>query len=130
MTPWPPEADRILSVEGFRVSELEQTVLRQDTAWLPLWWCLPSLLGFVAFLFSFPIDRQIPFRPHLSLAEILALWFLFITPVTTVIAIVMLVKRNRIRRIPPFTKLLLWAAIAASLLVNAFVLLGMWASTF
>jgi len=117
-------------VEESSMTESEQTPLRQDKAWLPLWWCLPSLLGFVAFLFSFPIDRQIPFWPHLNLAEIFTLWFLFITPIATVIAIVLLIKRNRIGRTTRLIKLLLWAAIAASLLVNAFVLLGMWASTF
>jgi len=84
----------------------------------------------VAFLFSFPIDRQVPFWPHLELDEIFALWFFFFTPITTAIAIVMLIKRGRIERISPLLKSLLWAAIALSLLVNAFILLGVWASTF
>ena len=108
----------------------EETLLRQDKIWLSLWWCLPSLLGFLAFLIAFPIDRSIPFWPHLNLAEILTLWFLFITPITTIIAIVTLLKRNRTRRRAPFAKLLVWTAIAVSLILNAFILLGMWASTY
>ena len=28
--------------------------------------CLPALGGFMLFLFSFPIDRQIPFWPRLK----------------------------------------------------------------
>jgi hypothetical protein len=89
----------------------------------------PTLNHFTLFL-AFPIDRQIPFWPHLNLAEIFTLWFLFIAPVATVIAIVTLTKRIRTGRMTPFTKVLAWTAITVGLLVNAFVLLGMWASTY
>ncbi len=57
-------------------------------------WCLPCLLGLVVFLFSFPIDRRIPFWPHLTIVEIFFMWFLFVTPITTVIAFVVLMKRR------------------------------------
>jgi hypothetical protein len=107
-----------------------ETLFRQEKIWSSLWWCMPTLLSFVAFLLAFPIDRRIPFWPHLNLAEIFTVWFLFITPITTVIAIVALVKRKRIGRVALFTKSLVWTAIAVSLLVNAFVLIGMWASTY
>ena len=66
----------------------EETLPRQGKIWFALRWCLPALLGFLAFLFAFPIDRRIPHWFPLNLAEILALWFLFIAPVTTVIAVV------------------------------------------
>jgi hypothetical protein len=84
----------------------------------------------VTFLFAFPIDRRIPFWPHLNLAEIFALWFLFIAPATTVFAIVTLMKHKRTQRLALFANLLVWTAIAASLVVNVFVLVGMWASTY
>ena len=87
-------------------------------------------MGFVAFLLAFPIDRRILHWLPLNLAEIFTVWFLFITPVTTVIAIVTVTKCTGRRRMAPLTKLLMWATIAASLIVNAFVLLGMWASTY
>jgi hypothetical protein len=83
------------------------------------------LLGFLAFVFAFPIYRQIPFWPHLSIAEIFILWFLFITPVTTLIAIIALIKHRRAGRMAPWAKLFVWIAIAVSLVINAVVLLGM-----
>jgi hypothetical protein len=96
--------------------------------WSPLLWCFPSLLGFAVFLVAFPIDRRIPFWPRWDLAEIFTLWFLLITPITTLIAIVTLIKRKRRSSASLFAKSLVWAVITASLLVNAFVLLGMWAA--
>ncbi|MGB6882921.1 MAG: hypothetical protein WBE10_02605 [Candidatus Acidiferrum sp.] len=108
----------------------EETPLPLGKIWSSFRWCLQTLLGFLTFLFAFPIDRRIPFWPHLNLAEILALWFLFITPVTTVFAIVTLMKHKRTQRLPVFGKLLVWTAIAASVVVNLFVLVGMWASTY
>ena len=93
-------------------------------------WCLPALGGFVLFLFSFPIDRQIPFWPSLSIAELFTLWFLFITPVTTVVAIIVLIKRRKIIHLPRFFRFFAWSAIVTSVLLNAFVLVGMWAASY
>jgi hypothetical protein len=108
----------------------EETFSRQGKVGAALVWCLPSLLGFALFLLSFPIDRQIRFWPFLSLADIFALWFLLITPVTTVIAIVMLIKRGRSGRIAVFIRVLAWLMITFSVLANVLILLGMWASTY
>jgi len=88
------------------------------------------LLGFLAFLFAFPIDRRIPHWFPLNFAELFTLWFLFITPVTTIIAIVTLIRRKRIGRKALLATALTWTAVAVSLVVNALVLLGMWASTY
>ena len=88
------------------------------------------MLGFLAFLFAFPIDRRIPHWFPLNFAELFTLWFLFITPVTTIIAIVTLVRRKPIGRKALLAKLLTWTAVMVSLVVNALVLLGMWASTY
>jgi hypothetical protein len=108
----------------------KETPVRQSKVWTALVWCLPSLLGFTAFLFSFPIYRQIPFWPHLSLADIFTLWFLFITPITTAIAIVMLIKRGRSGRIAVSLRTLAWLVITFSVLANILILLGMWAATY
>jgi hypothetical protein len=81
-------------------------------------------------LLSFPIYRQIPFWPHLSLADIFALWFLFITPITTVIAIVMLIKRGHSERIAVLIRMLAWLVITFSVIANILILVGMWASTY
>jgi hypothetical protein len=112
------------------MASAEETPFRQSKVWTALVWCVPSLLGFALFLLSFPIDRQIPFWPHLSLADIFTLWFFLITPVTTVIAIIMLIKRGRSGRIALFTRALAWLAITFSVLANVLILLGMWASTY
>jgi hypothetical protein len=108
----------------------EETRIRQNKVSTALVWCLPSLLGFALFLLSFPIYRQIPFWPHLSLADIFALWFLFITPITTVIAIVMLIKRGHSERIAVLIRMLAWLVITFSVIANILILVGMWASTY
>jgi len=83
------------------------------------------LLGFLAFLFSFPLDRQISLWPCLSIAEIVVMWFGLITPVTTLIAIVTLIKRRRAGGMTTWVKLLAGTVIAVCLVINAFVILGM-----
>src|SRR5438552_9160813 len=72
-----PLAEEIVQVN------FEQQSFRKGAGWLSLRWCLPCLLGFLAFLFSFPLDRQISLWPYLSIAEIVVMWFGLITPVTT-----------------------------------------------
>jgi hypothetical protein len=112
-------------VEEILVANPQEPSSRKGAMWLSLRWCLPSLLGFLAFLFSFPIDRQIPFWPHQSIAEIFVQWFGLITPVTTLIAIITLIKRRRAVGMTLWVKLLAWTVIALCLIINAFVILGM-----
>src|SRR4029077_17139055 len=85
-------------------------------------WCLPCLLGFVLFFLSFPIDRRIPFWPHLMIVDIFFRWFLFVTPFATVIAFVLFLKRSRAGGIDRFTRKLIWVTVAVSLIVNALIL--------
>jgi hypothetical protein len=112
-------------VEGILLVNSGQPSFRKDTMWLSLRWCLPALCGFLAFLFSFPIYRQIPFWPHMDIAEIFAMWFVLVTPVTTLIAIITVIKRRRAGDMTTRVRLLTWAVIALCLVINAFVLLGM-----
>ena len=89
---------------------------------------MPALLGFAAFLVAFPIDRPLPFWPHLSLAEIFGIWFLFVTPAATTVAIVMFTKRTRLGQITSTPKWLLFAAMGLAILLNLFALLGLYAA--
>lgn len=70
----------------------EETLPPQGKNWFSFWWCWPALLGFLAFLLAFPIDRRIPRWFPLNFAELFTLWFLFNTPVTTIVATVTLIK--------------------------------------
>ena len=117
-------AEEILEVNS------EELSMPEGKIWLSLKWCLPVLLGFLAFLVAFPIDRRIPHWFPVNFAELFTLWFLFVTPITTVIAIVALLRSKRTGRMSPSIKLLTWAAILVSIVLNGFVLLGMWASTY
>jgi hypothetical protein len=92
-------------------------------------WCLPALLGFVAFFFAFPIDRQISFWPHLNFAELFGIWFLFVTPATTTVAIVMFIMQVRQRHLTQTSKWLLLAAMIVAILLNLFILFGLYAAT-
>ena len=87
--------------------------------WTVLVLCLPCLLAFALFLVSFPIDRKIAFWPHLSIGELYLHWFLFVTPVSTLIALSVLIRR-RIEG----SAILAWVLVIASVLANAFVILG------
>jgi hypothetical protein len=51
----------------------ERVLLPEIEVWPVLAFCAPALLGFALFFVSFPIDRQIPFWPHLNLAELFML---------------------------------------------------------
>ena len=82
------------------------------------------MLAFVFFFFSFPIDRKIPFWPHLNLAELYSLWFLFVTPISTLVAFIVLVRR----RWMGVGSILAWILVVASVVVNALVLLGLYAA--
>jgi hypothetical protein len=81
--------------------------------------CVPCLLGFALFICSFPIDRKISFWPRLSLAELYIRWFLFVAPISTLIALIVLIRR-RVEKV----KILAWVLVIASIVVNLLVLLG------
>lgn len=94
-----------------------------------LLWCLPALLGFVAFFFAFPIDRQISFWPHLNLAELFGIWFLFVTPVTTTVAIVIFIRQVRHGHLIRTARWLSLTAMIVAILLNLFILFGLYAAT-
>jgi hypothetical protein len=101
----------------------EKVTPRKTNLWPVFSLSLPSLIAFVLFLLSFPIYRPIPFWPHWEVAEAFAAWFVAVTPVSTLIAIVVLIKRRRgAARLP---RVVAWLTIAVSVLANVLVLLGM-----
>lgn len=101
----------------------DETALRERGIGSVLLWCSPSLLGLASFLVSFPIYRRTPFWPHLEIAEIFAFWFVFITPVTTVVAIVIFIRRWGGTK--GLLRIIGSLAVSVGVLANAFVLLGM-----
>lgn len=96
----------------------------------PLFWFLPSVVGFVLFLFSFPNGRPISFWPHWSLAEIFYFWFLFVTPVTTVVGLIAFIKRRRSGHFGKVSAFISVSLLVVSVLANLFMLLAMWAETY
>jgi hypothetical protein len=108
--------------------ESEDEFPDQTRAWRVLAWCLPTLLGVAAFLFAFPIDRQIPFLPRLNIAEVFCAWFLFATPVATTVAIVKFTKDSKLGQITRIAKWLLWAVITVAILLNLLLLFGFYAA--
>jgi hypothetical protein len=68
-----------------------EELIQQAKIWPVFAWCLPSLLGLGSFFFSFPIDRTIAFWPRQTIGEIYLQWFLFVTPITTLIAFVLFI---------------------------------------
>jgi hypothetical protein len=93
-------------------------------------WCLPCLLGSVLFFFSFPIDRRIPFWPHLMIVDIFFRWFLFVTPLATVIAFVLFMRRGQAGGIDRFNRKLIWVTVIISLIVNAVMLFAIWGAIY
>jgi hypothetical protein len=91
-------------------------------------WCLPTLLGIAAFLISFPIDRQVPFWPHLNIAEAFCAWFLLVTPAATTVGIVKLTRGSRLGQITTTAKWLLLTVITIAVLLNVFLLFGLYAA--
>ena len=111
-------------------SNSEGAVSARSKAWRILIWCLPTLLGFVAFLFAFPIDREISYWPHLNFAELFGAWFLFVTPVATTVALVTFIKYVRRGHITRISKWLLLAVMIVAILLNLLLLFGFVAATF
>ena len=113
-----------VSSQVFKVTVSAKSDRLAVKAWAVPLWCLPCLLAFALFFFSFPIDRKVPVWPHLNLAELYSLWFLFVTPITTLVAFIVLIRR---RWMGP-SSILAWFLVIASFVVNALVLLGLYAA--
>jgi hypothetical protein len=88
-------------------------------------WCSATLLPFVLFFSSFPLDRLLPFWPYWNFVTIYSVWFVFVAPVTTLIALILFLKRKR-RDMVLSTKWLIWITLIVTVLVNAFMVLGVY----
>ena len=92
-------------------------------------WCVPSLLGFLLFLFSFPIDHILGW-PQVNVAEVFFFWFLTIAPIGVVAASLKLIRARRRGIFTAPVSALAWTLVTVSASANVFMLLGMWASTY
>ena len=111
-------------IDGTRMTVAVKSERLALKPWTVPLWCLPCLLAFLLFFFSFPIDRKIPFWPHLNLAELYALWFLLVTPISTFVAVIVLARRRWMGG----SSILAWFLVIVSVVVNAVVLLGLYAA--
>lgn len=116
------------AVPSNATSDTERAAPDRSKALLISAWCLPTLLGVAAFLISFPIDRRIPFLPHLSIAEAFCAWFLLVTPAATTTGVVKLTRGSRLGQITTTAKWLLLTVIAIAVLLNVFLLFGLYAA--
>ena len=67
--------------------------------------------GVRGLLFFIPDRPKNSILAPLMIVDIFYLWFLFVTPVATVIAFVVFMKRSRLGVIAKFTRSLIWATV-------------------
>jgi hypothetical protein len=100
-----------------------QTLLAIIKLWPVLAWCLPSLLGLGLLLLSLSLaEKTVLSGPLYNSCFV---WFLFVAPVTTLIAVLVFVRRKRTGRIAILPTLLACAVLFASTLADLFALLGL-----
>jgi magnesium-transporting ATPase (P-type) len=103
----------------------EGAVPDRSNTWRVFFWFLPFFLSFIVFLLSFPIDRRIPFWPHRYLFEVYVDWFLFVTPVVTIVGLVLFILKSRHGYYSRLQKWLFAITFLVTILLNPFILLGL-----
>src|SRR5690349_7658758 len=88
-------------------------------------WSFPALASVLLFVCFFPIGGAVPVWPHTTIAEGFFYWFLTITPTTTVMAVLRIVRYSRRRQLQVWLKALGWGLIALSAMLNGVVLVGL-----
>src|SRR5262245_22615701 len=88
-------------------------------------WSLPSLLSVLLFAFMFPIGQTLYAWPHTTIAEVFFYWFLTITPLTTIVAVLRIVRYSRRKQLEAGLKALAWGLIGLSIMLNGVVLIGL-----
>jgi hypothetical protein len=106
-------------------SNSDGVVSDRSKVWRNFIWFFPFFLSFIVFLLSFPIDRQIPFWPHLYLFEAYVDWFLFITPAVTIAGLVSFILQSRRDGSSRTQKWLIAIIFTVAILLNLFILLGL-----
>jgi Mn2+/Fe2+ NRAMP family transporter len=93
-----------------------------------VWLCSPTVLGFVVFLFSFPLDRPLPFS-RLSVFDALFLWS-FVAPMFTIAAMIAASRRRFRESTPVRTKIGAWTIIIFAVCLNVFLITGFLAAAY
>lgn len=88
-------------------------------------WSLPSLISVLLFACMFPIGRAFSVWPHTAIAEGSFYWFLTITPVTTIVAVVRVIRYTRRKQLQAGLQVLAWGLIVLSIMLNGVVLIGL-----
>src|SRR5882757_8831719 len=88
-------------------------------------WSLPSLLSVLLFTCTFPIGRQLMVWQHQTIAEIFFYWFLTISPITTIVAMIRVTRYSRRKQLQTRLQVIAWALIVLSVTLNGVVLVGL-----
>jgi len=88
-------------------------------------WSLPSLLSVLLFACMFPVGQKLHAWPHTAIAEGSFYWFLTITPLTTIVAVVRTMRFSRRKQLQVGLKALAWGLIGLSVMLNGVVLVGL-----
>jgi hypothetical protein len=88
-------------------------------------WSLPSLLSVLLFACMFPIGHELHTWPRTAIAEGSFYWFLTITPLTTIVAVVRIMRFSRRKQLQIGLKALAWGLIGLSAMLNGVVLVGL-----
>lgn len=88
-------------------------------------WSLPSLISVLLFACMFPIGHGVYAWPHTVIAEGSFYWFLTITPLTTIVAVVRVMRLSRRKQLQAGLKALGWGLIGLSIMLNGVVLIGL-----
>src|SRR5690348_792986 len=88
-------------------------------------WSLPSLLSVLLFAFMFPIRHEFYAWPHTAVAEVFFYWFITITPLTTIVAVIRIMRYSRRKQLQAGLKALAWGLIGLSIMLNGVVLIGL-----
>ena len=91
--------------------------------------CSPSILGFVAFLFSFPLGRPLPILSSWTLFDLFFMFFLFV-PAFTIGALVLTIMYTRNPSASTRSKLLAWIVLTLTVAINAFTVMGVLAAAY
>jgi hypothetical protein len=73
----------------------------------------------------FPIGHALYAWPHTAIAEGSFYWFLTITPLTTIVAVVRTMRFSRRKQLEAGLKALAWGLIGLSIMLNGVVLAGL-----
>ena len=88
-------------------------------------WSLPSLISVLLFACMFPIWHTLYAWPHTAIAEGSFYWFLTITPLTTIVAVVRVMRLSRRKQLQAGLRALAWGLIVLSIMLNGVVLIGL-----